>query len=210
MKRRTGRIVTLMVVIALLVMPASVFPQGKNSNNAVGDVQFELVGQFVNMTPTTSQQFGYLTYINGISGEESVFNPGPQNETTALFTFYNDTVTERVINNGPFRIINRVGTTTVYLDTAPDGDFSNPDSFRDGVPIQTSVLRQQVVFNPTTGELTATLVNAITSSDFFHLGNHNFIFGKVGQKFRMTFFGHLVTLPGHVAGFAVGPYLTRP
>ena len=67
-----------------------------------------------------------------------------------------------------------------------------------------------MVFNPTTGDFTATFVNTITSSDFFRLGNHNFILGKVGQKFRMTLFGKLTTFPGYVAGFAVGPYLTRP
>jgi hypothetical protein len=188
-------------------MPASTFSQGKGSNNAVGDVQFELVGQFINMTPTSSQQFGYFTYINGISGADPLFTASPENETTAVFTFYNDTVNERVINNGPFRIINRTGTTTIYLDTTPDGNFSNPDSFRDGVPIQTSTLRQQVVFNPTTGEFTATFVNTITSSDYFHYGNHSFIFGKIGQKYRMTFFGQLTSFPGHVAGFAVGPNL---
>lgn len=78
---------------------------------------------------------------------------GPQNETTALLTFYNDTFTERVFNNGPMRIINRVGTTTIYLDTSPDGDFASPDSFRDGVPVQTSEHRHQVILDTVTGRL---------------------------------------------------------
>ena len=208
-RQRPSQIATVALLGALILAPVAAFPQGQGATGAAGDIQFELVGQFINQTPTTSQQFGYLTYINGISGEEALFHASPENETTALFTFYNDTVNERVINNGPFRIINRTGTTTIYLDTTPDGNFSNPDSFRDGEPIQTSSLRQQVILNTTTGEFTATFVNTVTASDGFRLG-HNYIFGKVGQKFRMTLIGLLTTFPGHVAGFAVGPYLTRP
>jgi hypothetical protein len=53
-------------------------------------------------------------------------------------------------------------------------------------------------------------VNTVTSGDFFSLESHNYFLGRAGQKFRMTFFGQPATFPGHVAGFAVGPCLTRP
>src|SRR5437867_2835889 len=129
--RRTFKTLTLTMVSSLAVMPASVFPQGKSINNAVGDVQFELVGQATVRPPSTAGHlFGYLTYVNGISEEESIFSPGPQNETTALFTFYDILTTQRVINNGPLRIVNRTGPSTIYLDTTPNGNFSDPDSFR--------------------------------------------------------------------------------
>jgi hypothetical protein len=200
----------LAAALLLAAMSVPVFPQSKNSN-AVGDLVFEFVGQASNPSfPSLFllTQYGYLTYVNGVSGEEAIFNPGPQNETTALFTFFNDTVIERVIDNGPIRIINRVGTSTIYLDTTPDGNFANPDSFRDGVPIQTSVLRLQFILDTITGAFTATAVNTITSSGFFSHGKHNFILGKFGQKFRTTYIGH-ATAPGsspaaHLAGFAVG------
>jgi hypothetical protein len=199
----------LAAVFTFATMPTPVFPQGKFSQ-AVGDVVFEFVGQASNplAPPALAQsQYGYLTYVNGVSGTEPIFNPGPQGETTALFTYFNDTVVERVINNGPIRIINRVGTTTIYLDIAPNGDFANPNSFKDGFPIQTSELRLQFVLDTVTGSFTATFVNTITSSDFFHLGGHSFLLGKAGQKFRTTVIGHVNT-PGppsaHIAGFAVG------
>ena len=209
--RRTVKTLTLTMVISLAVMPASVFPQGRSINNAVGDVQFELVGQATVRPPSTAGHlFGYLTYINGISEEEPIFISDPQNETTALFTFYNIFPQQRVINNGPFRIVNRTGTSTIYLDTTPNGNFSDPDTFREGTPIQTSELTQQVVFNPSTGEFTATLVSTITSVSQFRLGDRTYTFGKVGERYRMTHFGHSTTLPAYVAGFAVGPYLTRP
>jgi hypothetical protein len=210
MKIRTFSATFLAAAIMIATVSVPVFPQSKNSN-AVGDVIFELVGQAglpSSPPPTLIQsQYGYLTYINGISGTESIFGPGPQNETTALFTFYNDSVTERVIDNGPIRIFNRVGTTTIYLDTTPDGDFNNPNSFRDGLPVQTSVFRLQFIWNTATNSFTTTLVNTITSSGFFNLGNQNFILGKFGQKFRTTYLGQ-TNLPGppaaHFAGFAVG------
>jgi hypothetical protein len=209
MKIRTVSATFLAAALLVGATSVPVFPQSKNSN-AAGDVVFELIGQASNplAPPTLAQsQYGYLTYVNGISGIEAIFNPGLQNETTALFTFYNDTVAERVINNGPLRIFNRIGTSTIYLDTTPDGDFNNPDSFRDGLPVQTSVFRLQSIFDTVTGTFTATLVNTITSGGFFQFGNHNFILGKFGQKFRTTIIGH-ANMPGppaaHLAGFAVG------
>jgi hypothetical protein len=99
---------------ALVLLPAFLQAQDRASN-AAGDVQIELVGQVTNATSTTSIQYGYLTYINGISGVANIFNPGPKSESTALFTFFNDTVNESVITNGTIRIINRVGQAPVHF-----------------------------------------------------------------------------------------------
>ena len=52
--KRTVKTLSLTMVISLAVIPASVFPQGKSINNAVGDVQFELVGQVISPNPTTA------------------------------------------------------------------------------------------------------------------------------------------------------------
>src|SRR5262245_262151 len=197
---------------ALGFLPLPVVSQDRASNDT-GDVQFELVGQVLNLSSTTSIQYGYLTFINGISGEATIFTPGSQNETTARFTFFNDTVTERVINNGPMRIINRVGTTVIYLNVAPNGNFTNPDSFRSGTTAQTSVQRHQDVIDTTTGAFTTTFVNTITGVDRFEIEGSQFRIGKIGQTFRTTVFGHLTAQAppsAHIAGFAAGPDLVRP
>src|SRR6478672_2240660 len=96
----------------------------------IGDIAFEVVGQVTNPSPTTSNQYGYLSLINGLSAAQIFTTPNPaaQNETTAPFTFFTDAVTERVIANGRLRIINRIGTTTIYFDDPPNGNFANPDS----------------------------------------------------------------------------------
>ena len=70
--------------------------------------------------------------------------------------------TDRVIANGPLRIVNRTGSTTIYLNTPPS-DFSNPGSFSQGTPIQVSTYRQQVVLN--------TLTNAFVTTHMTLSGN---------------------------------------
>lgn|SRR5262249_50169254 len=212
MKLRTNPKIALATIAALVMLPASVCSEDRASNGA-GEVQFELVGQVFNPSPTTSIQCGYLTFINGISDLAPIFNPGPQNETTALFTFFNETVTERVINNGSIRIINRVGTTTIYFNPSASATFAVPSSFQNGIPVQTSVLRHQVLLDTVTGAFTTTFVNTITSVDRFQIENSKFRLGKVGQTFRTTVFGHLsMSAPpaAYIAGFAVGSDLVRP
>ena len=78
--------------------------------------------------------FGCLSKIKGL---DSIFNGEPENEATALFTFVTNANTDRVIVNGPFKILNRNGTTTIYLNTPPS-DFSNPSTFSQEMPIQVS------------------------------------------------------------------------
>jgi hypothetical protein len=174
-----------------------------------GDIAFEVVGQVTNPSPTTSNQYGYLSLINGLSAEQIFTTPNPaaQNETTAPFTFFTDAVTERVIANGRLRIINRIGTTTIYFDDPPDGNFANPDSFRDGTPIVVMDHRQQVILD--TGDGTFTVVNLLTivSTKSFEIGGERFRLGKRGDHFRQFYSGAPPTgtpaLNGVFAGYAV-------
>ena len=135
-----------------------------------------------------------------------------QNETTALFSFFNDTTTRRVINNGPMRIIDRDGKSTIYFNAVPDGDFANPASFTDGTPVLVASLRHQVIIDTITGSFTATFVLSVLSHESFSLGAKDFRLGKVGQTLRLTFIGRLNASPppaAHIAGFVVGGDLTR-
>jgi len=203
------RISTMCLAVAFVftTMSAPVFPQSKK--NSPDDVSMELIGQVINPTPSSSIQYGYLSYINGI---DTVFSGDPHNETTALFSFYNDTTNTQVINNGPFRVINRVGTSTIYLNNTPDGDFANPSSFSNGTPVMTAAIRMQVIVDNVAGTFTATFVLTITSSEVFNLGNENLHLGRIGQKLRLTFIGRLNTPAppvAHIAGFVVGGNLTR-
>jgi hypothetical protein len=167
-------------------------------------VALEFVGQF-NNTPTTSQQFGYLSNIEGLN---PIFSSGtPQNETTASFTFVTNATTDRVISNGSLRIINRTGTTTIYLNSAPS-DFSNPASFSQGTPIQVSTYRQQVILNTTTNSFVTVHMNRITESEPFTLNGQLYQLGSEGRSFRTTYSGQAnapgLAPSGWFAGYAVG------
>src|SRR5260370_3233451 len=128
----------------------------------LSDVAFEVVGQVSNLSATVYKQYGYLSFINGLSAGEifTTADPTLQNETTALFTFFTDAVTEPVISNGRLRIVNRTGTTTIYMEDTPDGTFANRDSFADGIPALTLNHLQQVIL--TTTDATFPLVNLLT------------------------------------------------
>jgi hypothetical protein len=177
---------------------------------AIGDIAFEVVGQVSNLAPNISNQYGYLSMISGLSAGQifTTADPAAQNETTALFTFFTDAVTERVIVNGRLLIINRTGSTTIYFDDTPDGNFADPDSFRDGSPTVVMDYRQQVILD--TGESgTFTVANLLTvvSAEPFEIGGERFQLGKRGDHFRQFYSGAPPTgtpaLNGVFAGYAV-------
>src|SRR5713226_497977 len=117
------------------------------------EAMFEFVGQVKNFPPAgpglppTSIQYGYLSHIQGLTDDQIYLSGGPQNETNALFTFYNDSITEKVTNHGSLKIVIREGTTTIYHNPVGGGDLTtpNPNSFRQGTPVLTSKWRHQVI-----------------------------------------------------------------
>jgi hypothetical protein len=161
-----------------------------------GQILMEYVGQVINGTPTpaSSNQFGNLQAVSGV-------------DPSLQFTFYTQAETVKAVANGPLRIIDRTGTTTIYLTSAP-GDFSNPDSFRSGSPVQASTLKQQVIVDTSTGAFTVVNVNTITSATEFLSDGEEVHLGKVGQSFRTVLNGHLnapgMSPSGWFGGYAVG------
>jgi hypothetical protein len=166
-------------------------------------VSLELVGQFRNsppgVTPPTHIHYGYLSYISGLPA----FSGAAPNETTALFTFFANAATQRVIPDGPLRIITRVGKVTIYRDASTNGNFARPDSFRDGRPVLVARFRQQVVNNTVTGAFTTFHQNTIVSTRPFPAGRGRVRLGRVGERFSSSFSGH-GNMPGPPSGFFGG------
>ena len=169
----------------------------------IRDLSFEFVGQFRNssagVTPATHVHYGYLSYIGGLS----VFRRAPQDEMTALFTFYADATTLPVTADGPLRIVTRVGRLTIYHDPSTNGDFASPASFRDGTPVLVTQFRQQVVNNTVTESFTTFHQNRIVSTRPFPRGRGSTQLGRVGKTFR-TFFSGQATMPGPPSGYFGG------
>jgi len=178
-------------------------------NFVQGKIAFEFAGQVANFAPTpaaplgSSNQYGFLTRVRGI---DNVFSGSPRNESTALLTFFNDAITTETIIDGPLRIVDRNGTTTIYLNSAP-ASFANPDSFRSGIPVQTSTLHQQAIVDTLSGAFTAVFANTISSTSAFTVNGTTFMLGQTGQAFRATVTGQLNATPpptGYFGGYAVG------
>ena len=171
MKIRTsfGQIAILIGCAGSMLLPCCLRAEaGEESAQQIG---YEIVGQVLNPSPQQSLQYGYLNFIKGLDRITTTAGAAVS-EATALFTFYNDTATERVINNGPVRVIDRTGTGTIFFDSG-NADFTNPDTFRKGIPVQSFTLRHQVVIDTSTGYFTGTFDITIKSAKTFQIdGNH--------------------------------------
>jgi hypothetical protein len=179
-----------------------------------GHVVFEVIGQVNNFaagsaTPLgSSNQFGYLSSLEGVSDVFTDPLPPNQNETTAALTFFTQVTTTRVTSHGPFSVVVRDGLTTIYRNAAP-ASFAAPDSFRAGTPVLSATIHQQVIVD--TIERTFTVVNmsTVTSTARFELDGDWVRLGRRGDVFRTTLSGVLrirdgVPPPtGHFAGYAV-------
>ena len=205
------RIVVAAALGVALVGSASVaLAQGGSRTINSGDVtrlrelNLELVGQVQNsapgVSPATSIQYGYLSYLRGLP----IFRGEPPSESTALLTFYTDTTTTQVVNDGPLRVIDRKGTLTIYYDSAPDGTFANPDSFRDGTSVLVANLHQQVIVDTATSAFTAENLNTITSTSALEGPSGALQLGKTGDRFRTIISGHLNAPPGPPSAFMAG------
>lgn len=161
-----------------------------------GQILMEYVGQVINGTPTpaSSNQFGNLHGVAGV-------------DPSLQFTFYTEATTVKAVANGPLRIVDRTGTTTIYLASTP-GDFSNPDSFRSGTPVQVSTLRQQVIVDTSTAAFTVVNINTITTATEFLSDGDEIHLGKAGQSFRTVLIGHL-NAPGMLPTGWFGGYAVR-
>lgn len=182
-------------VAVLVLAGACVGPSLWAKGAFQGQILMEYVGQVINGTPTpaSSNQFGNLQAVAGV-------------DPSLQFTFYTEATTDNVVANGPLRIVDRTGTTTIYLASAP-GDFSNPDSFRSGTPVQVSTLRQQVIVDTSTGAFAVVNINTITAASEFLSDGREVQLGEAGESFRSVLNGHLNapgTLPtGWFGGYAV-------
>ncbi len=160
-------------------------------------ILWELVGQVINGGsggPSASVQFGNLL-------------GSPCAAADAALTFYTEATTTRATSNGPLRIINRTGTTTVRLAPA-SGDFASPETFRAGKVVQTSRLEQQVIVDTSTSAFTVINVNTVTPGGAAPSGWSCPELLRPGARIRTELRGHVntpgSTPTGWFGGFA-GP-----
>jgi hypothetical protein len=204
-KRLLGGLLVLAALLGMVTFVAqSVAAKDTDGPNTISA---ELIGQVYNPSPAVGAQYGYISYLKGIDAAAITGPGGALSERSALLTFYSHTTTERVINNGPTRVIDRKGEITFYLDTTPEGDFSHPETLRQGVAVMAAALRHQVIVDTLTGAFTAHFDCTIARNEPFTLGGATYRLGKRGQHFEITVIGHLnqqAPPSGYMAGFVTG------
>ena len=187
----------------LMLTPLLAAEAGGPHEQADALIGYESVGQVLN-AGTQSLQYGYLNYVRGVP---RIATAATISEATALLTFYNNTTTERVINNGPMRTIDRTGTSTIYFDETGFATFTTPDTFRDGTAVQVCNLRHQVVLDTSTGYFTVTFEMEVTSAQSFTIDGHSYQIGKPGDVYRISVSGKLSTSgtpTAYIAAVAMG------
>ncbi len=170
---------------------------------ADGQVTYTLVGQVTNTPPDRSIQYGYLPTIEGIS---DLFSSSSESEATAFFTFFNETRTKATRHSGPITVVEREGTTTIYAQSAPHGNFADPASFQGGSPVLVMSLKQQVVLDTGSRVFTVVTSNTVTDSERFKKDGQTYELASPGDQFRTSFTGTLNTSPppsGYFSGYAV-------
>ena len=115
--------------------------------------QFQML---VNRFSGEALAFGYLSYIHGLDEEELYLEDSRKLESKALFTFYIEGRIVRLHRNGPLLTYELQGQTAVFFDGTPNGDFSDPETFRNGTRIATGEVNGVYTFEPGTGTGTGT------------------------------------------------------
>lgn len=162
-------------------------------------ITLEYVGQGLVRSAAEVYQYGFFTHV---SGAKEIFSASPNNETTALFTFHNQLATTRVIDNGPLRIVDREGTSTIYLRTTPGASFEDPDSFKQGTPVLAAHLRHQVILD--TANNNTILVHfdlTLLDTGTFTVGDVTHRMGMPGQKMSWSAYGRPNTSANHPGQF---------
>ena len=146
------------------------------------------------LNPSTGKAVyaGYLVHINGITS--SLFNGSPS-EATAYFTFSTDVLSLTPMpNNGDVALsLVSAGTFSVYYNTSPNGDWSNPATFSSGQLIATFT-RKESLF-PEIGPIGFhSLSESLLSSQSFTFDSQTFNFNRIAPH-GITFAQFFSTKP---------------
>lgn len=143
-----------------------------------GEVAFYFVGRAL-LNPSTGQGLvvGFLTDIKGISGP--LFS-GTPSEASAFFTFRSDVFSLRPLNvDGDLAsTIVSSGTFSVYLNSSPHGDWSNPDTFSSGQLIAKFARGETLLIQ--VGSISQhVLTEKLLSSQEFTFGGRDYTLGSL-------------------------------
>jgi hypothetical protein len=166
-------------VTALMVCPVWLAGQSKAGDRIPASALFyHFVGRFLlNPSNGTGQVVGYFTDLEGIAGP--LFS-GTPSEATAFFTFRSDVFSSQSFptNIDMTLSLGSPGTFSMYLNSAPKGDWSKPDSFSSGQVVATFQRTAVSIFS--VGPVNTNIFSAklVSSADFTFQGK-SYNFGRI-------------------------------
>ncbi|HEY4050969.1 MAG TPA: hypothetical protein VGM27_29245 [Acidobacteriaceae bacterium] len=157
-------------------------------------VVWQHVGR-IYLNPNTGKAVyaGYVVHLNGISS--SLFNGSPS-EATAFFTFSTDVLqlTPLPANGDVALDLVSAGTFSVYYNTSPNGDWTNPATFSSGKLIATFA-RKESLF-PQIGPIGIhSLSETLESSQSFTFDGQTYDFNRIAPN-GITFAQFFSATPG--------------
>lgn len=186
--------ITIVILAALLILNTYLTHAAAATEVGVppaGQNAVELIGK-IDQNGLSFNGYGYLTRINGIPDDQMFTDPINRSEATAHFTYATTAnLTARSVIETLF-VLNAAGTTTIYYNEKPAGDFKDPKTFAAGTAIATANERWQTVISvqsPDTGIATGTSEFTEATTTPFTLNGTDYQFGHANLVLRSSFTG---------------------
>lgn len=141
----------------------------------------QIFNVLINQLTGEAIAFGYLNYIHGLDEKDLYSEASNQPESKALFTLFIKARVTRVHAIGPMVAYELLGTSTIFFDDTPDGDYAKPETFRDGIPIATGEENVVYTFDSTSGSGTGDVRLRQTNAWPNDFRGRKIQFGEVGN-----------------------------
>src|ERR1035441_570111 len=134
---QTIRLRVSILAMALLALAISTMPMSAQEGRPpTGRVAYHFVARLLQSPSGTFFVIGYVNFLDGVSAPLFAGAPG---EKTALMTFRSDTFSAVPLFNGNVVVLNWSSTSApvvkFYLNSSPNQDWNQPNSFSSGQPI---------------------------------------------------------------------------
>jgi hypothetical protein len=178
-------ILTLIALLAAFYSPANAQCKTQSDQIPSTTVACYFIGRTTLNANGQGLIYGYFTDISEIGSSDTLFN-GQPSEKTAFFTFRSSAFTLSPLPpNGDIGLnLVSAGTFDIYYNPAPNGDWTNPDTFSSGQPVAHFV-RPEVLFvqilpsdpaNPPSFEFEHAVTETLISSRSFTFKGHDYDF----------------------------------
>lgn len=184
---------SMIVIAGLLLFGARTHAQDAQEvgNAPDGENALEFIGKIDQVGPAFTG-YGYMSYISGIPDDQLFSDPANRSEATARFTFASTAnLTARSVLETLF-VLNAAGSTTIYYNETPNGDFADATTFSSGTPIAISSERWQNIISvqaPDTAINTGMSQFHQTTATPFTLNGSNYQLGHVDMLLRFSYTG---------------------